>query len=332
MLAWRVLQVGVWALGAAIVAALVLAPQVGLHALWNVLVPVAPALLALAPGLWRNVCPLGSTAMALHHAGLSGRRKLPAAWQPRFLFVGVCLLFLIVPLRHVVLNADGPASALALGAVALVAVTMGLVFESKSGWCSGICPVQPVEKLYGSSPLVSVPNAHCGSCRMCVPSCPESVASNGREVAWFAAMFPGFVWGWFQTPDYRGGEGWAHLDAIYGYPLAGAAVTLALFAAVLPFVPKLRRRALVRVFAAAAIGLYYWYRIPMLFDMGAFPGDGVLVDLRGVLPGWFVEASRIATVALVGAWLIGGHRVRRPWTTRPPVVESLRPLQQSVEV
>ena len=52
---WRLLQGVFFAIGVVILAALFLKPALGLHLLWNVLIPVAPALLVLAPGVWRNV-------------------------------------------------------------------------------------------------------------------------------------------------------------------------------------------------------------------------------------------------------------------------------------
>ena len=153
--AWRSVQVVVWLVGVGIFVALLVAPALGLHAFWNVLIPVAPALLVVAPGLWRNICPLAATALFWRHVGLSQRRRINAHWQARLGLMGVVALLLIVPLRHVVLDLNGPATALALALLAACSVVMGLLFEWKSGWCSGACPVHPVEKLYGYRALVS---------------------------------------------------------------------------------------------------------------------------------------------------------------------------------
>ncbi len=46
---WRTLQFTVWLIGAAHLLALIFWPKVGLSAFWNVLIPVAPALIAIAP-------------------------------------------------------------------------------------------------------------------------------------------------------------------------------------------------------------------------------------------------------------------------------------------
>ncbi|TPV96022.1 MAG: hypothetical protein B7733_06910 [Myxococcales bacterium FL481] len=327
---WRGAQATSWAVGASILLALVFWPSVGIHALWNVLIPVVPALLALAPGLWRNVCPLGSTALLPRHARASSRRELSTAWQGRLSLIGLALLFTLVPLRHVVLDASGPATALTICAMGAVAFTVGLVFEWKSGWCSGLCPVHPVERLYGSAPLVRVTNAHCSACHRCVDACPDSMVDPSRlnkRQGWarqladtvLAGGFAGFVWGWFQVPDYHG-DGWSHLSAAYGWPLAGAAVSLTAYSGLSRMVPQHRRRWLVRSFAALAIGCYYWYRLPMLLGFGEFPGDGVLIDLTGVLPAWAPIASRIATSLAGLVWLVRLDPVRRTWTVRPPLV------------
>ena len=67
--AWRAAQVAVWLVGVGIVVLLFWAQEIGIHAFWNVLIPVAPALVAFAPGLWRNICPLASTALFQHIGG-----------------------------------------------------------------------------------------------------------------------------------------------------------------------------------------------------------------------------------------------------------------------
>ena len=44
----------------------------GLHIMWDVVLPIAPATMAIIPGVWRNVCPLGTTSQLARHAGRSG--------------------------------------------------------------------------------------------------------------------------------------------------------------------------------------------------------------------------------------------------------------------
>ena len=338
---WRTLQLVVWIVGLAIFVLLIVAPDIGIHAFWNVLIPVAPALVAFAPGLWRNICPLGSTALFAQHMGLSARRQMPPAWQGSLALIGVVLLLLIVPLRHVVLDTNGPATALTIALLAVIAVLLGTQFQWKSSWCSGMCPVHPVEKLYGSEPMRSWSNVHCHRCQKCVVTCPDSVRgvsplvpgdTGVRRVAGVLMVggFAGFIWGWFHVPDYAGVEGWQHLARAYGLPFAGLAVTLAAYLLLERLVPEQQTVRLRRLFAAAAISCYYWYRLPALFGFGPFPGDGMLVDLRHVLPEWFPVVSRIATTTLLLWWLVWRCRGERSWLVRPPFLAGSRPQRVAV--
>jgi hypothetical protein len=327
---WRILQSAVWLLGVAILAALFFLPEIGLHAFWNILIPVAPALLAIAPGVWRNICPLASTALMGRHAGLSRRKPVSVPWQGRLFLLGVLLLYAIVPLRHVVMDLSGFATGVAIVSLAVVSVVMGTRFEWKSGWCSGMCPVHPVERLYGSAAVVSPPNAHCHPCEQCVQPCPDAtnkldpLSANGttaRSIAGYLMVggFAGFIWGWFQVPDYADGQGWSHLAQAFGWPMLGTACTLAMYFLLRG---KVSEQPLNRSFAAAAIACYYWYRLPMLFGFGPFPGDGMLIDLTDTLGPWFTPISRFITTAFFAWWLVGRKSIRRSWLIRPPMAKA----------
>ena len=326
---WRSAQVAVGLVGVGIVTALVVAPAIGLAALWNVLIPVAPALLVFAPGLWRNICPLASVGLLPRHLGQSRRLPLTPAVQARFAAAGVILLLAIVPLRHLVLNLDGLATAALLAGAGLAAAGLGLRYEWKSAWCSGLCPVHPVEKLYGTRPAVSPRNGHCDTCQRCTAVCPDSTramdplrTATSSGTPWANTLltggFFGYVWGWFQVPDLAGSVTWSHVGVALAYPLGGLAASLVGFLVLRRMVPASKQGLLVRAFAAAAVACYYWYRVPMLFGFGAFAGDGVLVDLRGKLPEWFPMASRGATTLLFGWWfLLRVAPPSRSWTLRP---------------
>jgi hypothetical protein len=328
LVAWRAVQLVVWLIGLGIVIALFLRPQLGLHAFWNVLIPVAPALLAVAPGLWRNICPLASTALFPRHMGLSKRRRLPPEAQAALTLVAILALLLLVPLRHVVLDLNGPATAWVILALAGIGIGMGLRYEWKSGWCSSLCPVHPVEKLYGSEAGIAPPNAHCDLCHRCVTPCPDSTPGmhplattryRAQRVGGTLLVggFAGYIWGWFQVPDYAGREGLSHLGFAYGAPFLGLLVTLFLFVVLRSMLPRERERVLILSFAAAALACYYWFRLPALFGFGPHPGDGMLVDLRDTLPAWFPHVSRFLTTALAFLWLTARAGGQRAWSSRP---------------
>ncbi len=326
---WRIIQATVWTLGVAILLALVFRPQLGIHAFWNVLIPVAPLVFVFVPGLWRSVCPLGTSGLLPRHLGMSRRRLLSPKWQVRMGMIGVASLFLIVPLRHVLLDTNGPATAITILLLAAVAITIGTQVEWRSGWCSGMCPVHQVEKLYGQRPIATFQNAHCTVCRHCVGPCPDSTSNlspitntqtrTGEKLGLvMAGSFAGFVWGWFQVPDYSGVEGWSHLTSIYAWPLGAAAVSLGIFMGLNRALRGAHTGLLIRIFATAAVSLYYWYRLPALFGFGPFPGDGMLVDLREVLPTSFPIWCQISSSALFAWWLIGRRAAKRSWSIRPP--------------
>lgn len=327
--AWRSAQCVLLLIGLGIFGALIFFPEIGRHALWNALIPAAPALFVLAPGLWRNVCPLATVAMLPHHWKLSRRRRLSVKWQGRLELMGVLLLFLIVPARHVLLDHNPLATAILLAAVGVTALITGFGFDSKSAWCNSLCPVFPVEKLYAQRPLVSPLNAHCGQCSNCVNPCPDSTVginfaaesqSMARRTAAIlvAGGLPGFIWGWYHVADFENGASFREWFVAYGLPWGALLVSLGMLLLVRILLGRKRDAFLIRVCAAAAVSCYYWYRLPSLIGFGASPEDGRLVDLTWAVPAWSLTPVQIAVVAFFVWWLV----VRRPapaaWALRPP--------------
>ena len=71
--AWRAIRTVVW-LGALVVAGLLIAvPDTGLKVMWKGVIPALPLLFMVAPGVWRNICPLATSNQtpraARHHQG-----------------------------------------------------------------------------------------------------------------------------------------------------------------------------------------------------------------------------------------------------------------------
>ena len=327
---WKSLQAIVWSLGLLILLALFFAPEVGTDALWNVLIPIAPFLLVFSPGIWRNICPLGTTSLLPRYSNTSQRKVVTPRGRKVLGILSLLLLFLIVPLRHVLFDTNGLASGILLLLMATTSLVLGRVYDWKSAWCSGLCPVHPVEKLYGIKPVVVPRNAHCQLCHQCVVPCPDSTKSMNplsarkgsieqRLGTLLVGSFPGFIWGWFQVPDYTGLEGWGHIHEVYLWPLLGGIVTLSLFTLLHQIVPKQRQKQLSGIFACAAVICYYWFRLPLLFGFGAFPGTGMLVDLSSTFPSWFPLALQ-GGMAFLCVWLLLGRNTtkKQSWTIRPP--------------
>lgn len=55
---WHLLRVisVIFAIGLAVI--LFVFPQIGLLLFWQLLIPILPLIFLIAPGVWRNVCPL----------------------------------------------------------------------------------------------------------------------------------------------------------------------------------------------------------------------------------------------------------------------------------
>lgn len=334
-LAWRFAQVIVWLVGLAMFLLLIFAPKLGLHVFWDGLIPLAPALFVFTPGLWRNICPLASSALLPRHMGWSRQIQVTRIWQGRFMLIGTALLFGFIPLRHVVLNTSGLATAGAITFLAIIAVVSGFVFEWKSGWCAGMCPVYQVEKLYGSASPTTFTNAHCIECHRCVASCPDSIPNPSpldsrittrSELAVGFIMvgaFPGLVWSWFQQPSITGNIGLAQITDIYATELLWAGVSLVLFLLLRQFVvPSRGHQRLNRLFAAASVSCYYWYRFPVFFGLDANPTDAMLIDLSGLVASDMIPTVRtvmqISCTALF-VWVLAGRaNGRGTWLKRPP--------------
>ena len=328
ILTWRIIQFAVWLVGATILICLVFFPSIGIHMFWNILIPVAPALLVVFTGVWRNVCPMATTSLLPRHFGVSKRRRLSTSQIAKLNLAAIIALYVLMPLRHAFFNTNGWATAALIGSMVVVSVLFGFMFEWKSAWCSGLCPVHPVEKLYGTKSMLAVPNALCCECRNCVVPCPDSTPgvhpmSSNRNIyqkisgLLLVGGFPGIVWGWFHVPDHTAISTVGQLAEVYRFPLLGLAATLILFLIARKVINKSYESTLIAVFAASAVACYYWYRIPALFGFGLFHGDGKLVDLTSTLAPWFMTVSVVGSAAFFFYWIVFRKGNNNSWLVRP---------------
>jgi nitrite reductase (NADH) large subunit len=267
---WHALRAVSIGVAFAVAALLLASPEHGLVLLWKVLVPTLPLVLLVAPGLWRNICPMAALNQLPRLAGLTrGLAHTPRIREYSFV-VGIALFFVLVSSRKWLFDTNGVASA-ALVLFGLGGAFLGgLIFKGKSGWCSSICPLLPVQRLYGQAPFAVLPNAHCKPCVGCTKNCYDfnpSIAyladqydDDRHYVGYrrlFAGALPGFVYAFYTAPV--GGA----LSDIYAHFGLWCALSLALFQLLDVFL-KLQRNRLTVVFGAAAIGLYYWFVAPAM--------------------------------------------------------------------
>lgn len=315
---WRVIQAVGLTFTLALLVGLFLAPETSLGVFWKVLIPLVPASLLVNPLLWRNVCPLATLNMLPHGPG--GLRHTDRM-SKGFAVVGLLLFAVLVPARRFLFNTDGPALAAAILGVGAAAVVLGMLFDAKAGFCAGICPVLPVERLYGQSPLIRVGNARCAPCTVCARACIDLsprmsvrplLGPTRSSAAWvltpfgaFAAAFPGFVFGYFTLSDVA----LSQAAMVYLHVGLWTAVSWAVVAG-LALLPGASVARLLPTLGAAAVGLYYWFAVPDVAATLALPDAGS-------------HHLRVAALGLVAAWWVGAQlRPGAPPRRRRPAIEA----------
>ncbi len=296
---WRTARLVALTTTLALVAALFLAPAAALTVLWDVAIPVLPAIFLVNPKLWRNICPLATFNMMFQ--GRLAARGRPGQMLPGAGLAGIVLLGLMVPARRFLFNENGPALAVTILAVAALALLLGARFGRKAGFCNSICPVLPVERLYGQNPLLPAGNAYCSSCSRCVSqgcidlapgkSIAQTLGTAQLSHAWlqtgfgaFAAGFPGFVLGYYLTANGPLATAGDVYLTIGGWTVLSYLLTQL---AVRSFDPG--AMTAIRVLGALAIGIYYWFVA------------AVVTDHLGLVDGT-TGAVRVIALSLLGMW------------------------------
>lgn len=301
---WRVAQVGALLVTLALIVLLFVAPEPTLGWTWNLVVPILPATFLLNPSMWRNVCPL-ATLNELP-GWLNRGNRLPPTLMASGALAGVAAV-LLIPVRRAVLNNSGEVLGGALIVLALLALGLGLVYAARSGFCNGLCPILPVERLYGQHPLVDIRGSRCASCTFCTPAGCIDLARDKAVVQmlgrsrhsskWllspmgaFAAAFPGVIIAYFTSTD---------ATTFTISPIA----TSVLFAAVSYVVVALLTVAFrvkgslgLTVLGATSFGLYYWFAAPGIAEQvgqGAIVRDAIRVLAAALLTVWLVRAQKV---------------------------------------
>ena len=295
----------VLAISALLSVSLLLVPDVSARVFWYGIIPVLPALFLVNAELWRNVCPLATLSTLREPEAMA--RPLTRTGARWWTGVGIMLFLALVPFRHVLFDHSGPATAVLLGVAATCALLGGLLRDRKAGFCNSICPILPVERLYGQRPLAPVQNARCAPCRACTHhACfdlnPErsglvSIGPPARGRGWvgtpfgaFALALPGFVSAFYLAPDLTsrlslpGGP----LD-VYIVVLIGAFASWLLLSAAATLLSVRPVRALPGA-AGLAVTAYYWFTPAAVARAWALDPSWVLI-------------LRILTLSLVGLWL-----------------------------
>jgi NADPH-dependent 2,4-dienoyl-CoA reductase/sulfur reductase-like enzyme/ferredoxin len=304
-------------------------PTQALFAFFKVVVPLLPILFFVAPGLWRNICPLAAANQAARVFGFSRAATTPGWLQRHGYLIAIGLFFGIAGARLALFNASGSATGILLAVTIVNAFIMGIAFKGKSGWCSSICPLLPLQRVYGQTPFLLVANTHCNPCVSCTRHCydfkpqpayqadladPDPSWSRPRRL--FAAALPGFVLGFYLLLGQTQLGDW-HLYGRLALFVLGSVGALFVLIALIPVLEPV----LVAVWGAVAISLFYWFGADVL--------AGSIHTLFGVDATVIRWPVRCAVIALAAIWVsrtVATHRrylaVAAP-EARPPVALTL---------
>jgi nitrite reductase (NADH) large subunit len=300
---WRAVRVASIAAYLVLIGAMFVRPAAGLFVFFQVIPPLLPILFLVAPGLWRNICPLAASNQTPRVLGFSRGLTAPRWLRNRGYLIAATLFFSIAVARLVGLDHNGAAMGVVLAAVVVMAFVGGVVFKGKSGWCSSICPLLPLQRAYGQTPFVTVPNSHCRPCVGCAKNCydfkpraayqadladPDPRWSAPRKL--FVAALPGFVLGFFTV------TGQTDIATTQRFSLLGLFVLVSVGSfyaveAMLPLTP-----AMVTVtYAAAALNIFYWFAGPVLADSFA--------QITGVTVPWLRWLLSVTVAVATLLWI-----------------------------
>lgn len=297
-------------------------PAGALFTLFKVIVPLLPILFFVAPGLWRNICPLAAANQTPRLLGFSKGLVTPGWVQRRGYVVAMVLFFGIASARLALFNTHAGATGVLLSLTILGAFTAGVAFKGKSGWCSSICPLLPLQRVYGQTPLVVVPNSHCSPCVACTKNCydfkpqvayqadvhdPDPQWSGPRKL--FVSALPGFVLGFFTLlghPELSRPHVYEQLSLYLSVSVGSFYALEALLPLTVAMAPAL--------YAAAALNLFYWYGGVVVADS--------LRTVTGLDVPWIRWPVRLFVAALTVVWLSRTYWVERRFLEETGAVPS----------
>jgi nitrite reductase (NADH) large subunit len=314
MALWWAARAAALALALAVVALLFLRPQTGLLVFWGLVIPLVPALLVVAPGLWRQVCPMATLNQIPRLAGFSRALELPQGLKTAAFGIAVALFVAAVALRAPLLNHEGAVLGGLVLAMLAAAFAGGLVFKGRSGWCGTFCPLAPIQRTYGQAPLFVVKNGYCSPCVGCQKSCydfnPRAAVfsdvydEDPRHAAQrrlFMGLLPGLILGYFLQ-----GPAPAHGPLVQaGVLLLAVAASAGAYGLAVAFLPLGPYRVAL-AFGAIALAAFYWFAGPLVLR--------TLAELLGGAPGPLAQQLAQGTgLVLAAALAASGLYAERRW-------------------
>jgi NADPH-dependent 2,4-dienoyl-CoA reductase/sulfur reductase-like enzyme/ferredoxin len=327
--AWHGIRIGSVLLYLALCIGLWIRPAGGQFWFFKVVVPLLPILFFTAPGLWRNICPLAAANQTPRVRGFT-KALTPPDWLRRYgALISIFLFFGITSTRIAFFNASAPGLSILLSLTILNAFVAGWMFKGKSGWCSSICPLLPLQRAYGQTPFAMVPNSHCQPCVGCTKNCydfrpgvayqadlhdPDPQWSAPRKL--FVSALPGFVLGFFLLVAHPG----IGLPEVYLRLAAFFLGSVGLFYAV-QAVSGLESSLIVSFWAATAISIFYWFSGVTLASS--------FTTITGIQAAWLAWPIRVIVWALSLLWIARTYVKSRQYEEETAARPSLPVIQIS---
>jgi NADPH-dependent 2,4-dienoyl-CoA reductase/sulfur reductase-like enzyme/ferredoxin len=295
-------------------ALLMFLPDIGLKLFWRLAIPVVPAVLVIAPGLWRQICPMATLNQLPRLRGFGRALELPPGLKQWAFSLSVGFFVLAVMARGPFLNHSGPSVAIGVLLALALAFAGGVLFKGRSGWCGTFCPLAPIQRTYGQAPLLMVRNGYCNPCVGCQKSCydfnPRAAVfsdvydSDPRHAAQrrlFMGLLPGLIVGYFWL-DAHPADGVALHAAVL---LGACAASAGLYGLAVAFAPANPYRVAL-LFGAFALAAFYFFAGPIVVGTLSW-----LLDAQP--PAALISGSRSTGVLLALALAAGGLRAEARW-------------------
>jgi len=297
--AWQVARCLTLAITIGLMGLMLWKPGTGLPLFWGMVVPLVPLLLVVAPGVWRQVCPMAFLNQGPRTLGLSLNKTLPLPWQKASYGIAVALFIGAIALRDPLLNHSAVALSALLSGMLLMAFAGGVVFKGRSGWCGTFCPLGPIQRAYGHAPLTVVRNGYCPTCVGCQQHCydfsPRAAIFKDLDTThprqaqmrqWFFGMLPGLILAFFIASG-TSHQGWLRYEFLLAESALASLGLYALLSVVLP----ISRYQLSLVFAVGALLAFYWFTGPNIVG-----NAGQLLQIP-IPPAWSMAARGLGLIA-----------------------------------
>ena len=290
---WRIIQYCSILASLLLLVFLFVRPDYTIALFWNAIIPLLPASFLISPLIWRRICPLATVNMFTGNKS-TGRSLSPESIRHASLF-SVSLFALLVPARLFLFNHNAMILAIFILIVLSGAFLLGTQYRLRSGFCNSICPVLPVEKLYGSSPLITIEDKRCATCSLCTArgcidvspskSIIKTMGKAHKSPKWmftpigiFALSLPGFIYGYFNAAEVPLQE------AGYVYLQIGFWVLVSYLAlSTLSSLFRLSASTSLPILGVVALSLYYWFVAPKMADFWGYSSLTNYIRIAAIL-------------------------------------------------